>query len=278
MNQQECRRSYYKYLQASHATPGRPRIGGIGQLIDTHSPVPLYHQVRAALTRKISSGEWSPGDTIPPERELIAMYQVSRTTVRQAVDDMVTSGLLHRVQGRGTFVSERTITHTLADLTGFVEELVLRGLDPTILILSCALEEPPARVGEALRLARGQKSWRVVRLVQMAEEPLFVDCSYFSPALSTVLTRGRMEKKAIYQLLEENEIMLTRGTQEITALGMDAETAGHLQCDTGTPALAVTRTTYSSDDRPVEWSRAVYRSDRYRYVVDLRRGHQRTYP
>lgn len=240
-------------------------------MLDPHSPVPLYHQLKVALSQKISSGEWAPGQPIPPERELITLYQVSRTTVRQALDDLVTSGLLYRVHGKGTFVAERKIVQTLADLTGFAEELELRGIVPEIHLLGCGLTDPPEEAAAALDLPPDAPVWCVQRLVRAGGEPLFVDQSCFPESLRTVLTRERLAEAPIYRLLEEQGLTLIRGRQEIAAIAIGPEQARLLGCEAGAPVLAVTRTTYTNQDRPLEWSRAVYRSDRYQYLVELRR-------
>lgn len=241
-------------------------------MLDHRSPVPLYHQLKEALTRQVARGDWAPGQPIPPERELMATYQVSRTTVRQALDDLVAAGLLYRAHGRGTFVAERRIVHTLGNLTGFAEEMALRGLVPEIGLLSCGPAGPPPAVAGALGLPDGATAWRVERLVQVGGQPLFVDRSYFPPEFSAVLVPERLATAPIYRLLEEQGLLLVRGRQEIAAAPVSREMAERLGCPPGAPALVVTRVTYAEGDRPLEWSQAVYRSDRYQYEVELRRG------
>ncbi|HHF09196.1 MAG TPA: GntR family transcriptional regulator, partial [Candidatus Atribacteria bacterium] len=79
--------------------------------INRNSVVPLYYQVEENLREMIESGKWKAGDILPPEKELQAVYQVSRTTIRQALDLLVRKGMLIRIPGRGTFVIKNKIVH-----------------------------------------------------------------------------------------------------------------------------------------------------------------------
>jgi GntR family transcriptional regulator len=91
--------------------------------INRHSPLPLYHQLYEIVRQGILDGEWRPGDVLPPESELIAHYQVSRTTVRQVLDMLVNEGLIYRQRGRGTSVAHPTIEQSLVRIISFTEDM-----------------------------------------------------------------------------------------------------------------------------------------------------------
>lgn len=94
------------------------------------SEVPLYLQLKRVLSQKIASEELRSGAPIPSERELEEMYNLSRTTVRQAINELVREGVLYRHQGRGTFVARPRIQPALHRLTSFSEDMRMRGLRP----------------------------------------------------------------------------------------------------------------------------------------------------
>src|SRR5438093_11585839 len=94
-----------------------------GESIDKQSPIPMYYQIMNQLREKIAEGEYSPHSTLPPERELVEIYQVSRMTIRQAITELVNEGLLVRRKGIGTFVAPPKIEQTLNSLTSFTEDM-----------------------------------------------------------------------------------------------------------------------------------------------------------
>lgn len=254
-----------------HAWGADPGKGGVALPLDANSPIPLYHQLKSDLAARITGGEWRPDEPIPSERELIERYRVSRTTVRQAISDLVAAGLLYRVQGRGTFVAPPHIVQTLGGLTGFAEELRLRGLDPHVRVLEARDAPLPPEPARALGMAPGEAAWRVRRLVSVDRSPLFADDSYFLPDLRDVLRAPEVTGTSFYALLEARGWVIVRGEQHIAATLLDEAEAGLLRVPPGAPALAITRVTFAEGDRPVEWARALYRADRYQYLVELRR-------
>ena len=100
-------------------------------IIHRNSPIPIYHQLKEILLKKIRTGEWPPGALIPSERELCETYGISRMTARQAITDLVNEGVCYREQGRGTFVSPHKIQQQLQHLSGFTEDIRARGQRPS---------------------------------------------------------------------------------------------------------------------------------------------------
>lgn len=239
--------------------------------LDARSPIPLYHQLKSELAARIAGGEWRADEPIPSERELIERYGVSRTTVRQALSDLVAAGLLYRVQGRGTYVAPPQIVQTLSDLTGFAEELQRRGMNPEVRVLAAREQLLPPEPARALGLEPGGPAWAVERVVSVDGSPLFTDQAFFVPELRDILRGGQPGSVSFYALLEARGWRITRGEQRIAATVLDGAASRLLRVPEGSPALQITRVTFAEDDRPVEWARALYRADRYQYVVELRR-------
>src|SRR5579863_5096919 len=91
--------------------------------LDRDLPVPLYHQLQAVLKAEIESGKWRPGDQLPTESQLTGLYQVSKITVRQALEELAELGYIRREHGRGTFVERRKFDEGPRELTSFTEEM-----------------------------------------------------------------------------------------------------------------------------------------------------------
>lgn len=241
-------------------------------MLDPDSPLPLYHQLKAAIRHEIRLGHWLHGTVIPPERELIARFGVSRTTVRQALGELVAEGILYRQQGKGTFVAvPRPIVETLSGLTGHVEELHLRGLSPQVTVLEVAVAAPPDSIAAMLELEPDEPAQVIRRLVAVDGEPLLTMTAWLPLRLGLTVTKADLRDASIYRLLETHGVYPTHGRQRIKATVASAAEAGVLQVDAGQPLLEVTRTVFTAGDKPVEWSRALYRPDRYEYIVELRR-------
>ncbi len=96
--------------------------------IDKDSPIPYYHQLKELLRHRIQAGVWPPGSQLPTEAEICRMFGVSRTTVRQALSELLHEGLIRRERGRGTFVNKPKIRERLVErLTGFYQDMVAQG-------------------------------------------------------------------------------------------------------------------------------------------------------
>jgi GntR family transcriptional regulator len=247
-------------------------------LLDPGSPLPLYQQFILVLERKIASGEWPPGSAIPTEMALIKEYGISRTTVREAFNAMVQEGKIVRQRGRGTFVARPRIAEPLAHLTGFVEELALRGLSPTVTVLDCRIVSPPARVVTALALRPGAKVLHVQRHVTVDGSPLFVDDSYFSEDLAGILDKRSIASRPIYELLTAAGRVPTEGDQWLEAVRLPRDVAQQLQSEPDAPGLAITRLTRDHLGVPIEFTSVIYHGDRYQYAIRLQRGQTPPHP
>lgn len=243
-------------------------------MLDTRSPVPLYHQVKTALRDSIEAGTWAPHEAIPPERELIERFKVSRITVRQALSDLVAEGLLYRQHGRGTFVAQRRlapIAETLSELTGHLEELQLRGLEPEVEVLSLVQIPLPDDAAQALEREAGSESWYLRRLVRVGGEPLMLSEIYLPADLGIALETGEVRAQGLARLLEQAGLRPIQGTQRIAAAAVSAEQAQLLGIRKGEPVLRVIRMIAGREGQPLVWFRTLYRADRYEYEVELKR-------
>src|SRR5256714_14773008 len=99
-----------------------------GDSIDRQSPIPMYYQIMIQLREKISAGEYTIYSALPPERELVETYQVSRMTIRQAISELVNEGILARRTGIGTFVAPPKLEQPLNNLTIFTDDMAQRGM------------------------------------------------------------------------------------------------------------------------------------------------------
>ena len=239
------------------------------------SGYPLYLQVKTWLLERIESGEWPEGTLIPSESELITTHNVSRTTIRQALLDLVASGHLVRKQGRGTYVAKREQLFTSSPLYGFREELELYGRSAYACELTIEVEESTPDVASHLRMASDAKVVKISRTICENGEPIMADTSYLPHEIQSLIDEPSLRKASIYSILESHGISIAAGEQAISAVNADAETAKAIHCQPGDAVLYVERVTRDKMGQPIEYSIAKYRPKFYDYRVRLTRKMER---
>jgi GntR family transcriptional regulator len=230
--------------------------------------IPLYVQVREALRNDLAQME--PGQAIPTEPELEARFEVSRITVRKAIDDLVIEGLLVRQQGRGTFVQRPKLTHELNMITSWTEQLIALGYTPRTLPLEIEEIEPPKRVGYNLALSSEQRVFALRRLRLVSEEPVTLMVNYLPARLVPELDAKVSRRESLYETLEEEYGLIpARAVDTVETRSATDDEAKRLRIEHWAPVLCVTRVSYLSDGRPLEVGIAISRGDRYQYRVEL---------
>lgn len=226
--------------------------------------VPKHLQVKERIAALIADAD--PGTAVPTERELAREFGTSRTTVRLALAALSADGRLQRTQGRGTFVAEprRVIVR---QLTSYSDDLREQGRNPSSQVLSVGQAPADARVAERLDVPEGALVHRIERIRGVGGESLAHEIAYLAgelPGLDTELARHG----SLYATLRESYgIRLARVEDLVETVMADPEEARLLGMDLGVPMLLIHRTGWGSDDRPVEFTRSVFRGDRFSFVA-----------
>lgn len=236
-------------------------------LLEAPGLAPKYWRLKEELLELIRG--LSPGSAIQTERELCALYGVSRTTVRQALQALVHEGHLYRRQGRGTFVAPAKLVQTI-QLDGHSEELEAQGLRPGSRLLSASNVVAPPDVAAFLGLGAGSPVHRIVRVRLVDDEPIALQTVYLDAERLGDVGGAIAEWVSLYRLLRERYgIQIAGGEETVEAAAAEPETASLLEIEAGAPLLVLRRRSWQADGRPVEWSESLYRSDRYRVAVRL---------
>ncbi len=241
--------------------------------ITSVQPLPRHYQLAEIIRQKIESREWLPHQQIPSERELESLYKISRTTVRQAVSTLINRGYLYHVRGRGTFVSRPKLDLSLLALTSFSDDMRARGLEPGQRVLALAYEEVSEKLRERLEPpAEIRQVLRIERLRLGNGEPVGIHNTYLPlPPGETITVAELEEVGSLYKLLESKfGLVPAEADETLEATAATAREARLLGIRRGSPVLLIERTTWSNDQRPVEFCKMVYRADRYKYYTHLR--------
>ncbi|MCR4426453.1 MAG: GntR family transcriptional regulator [Firmicutes bacterium] len=241
--------------------------------IDREIPIPLYQQIKFYWKDKIDRGVLKPGDRIPTEKELCELHAVSQITVKQAVKALVGEGLVVRRPRTGTFVAHPKFKQQLLRLTSFSEDMRQRGLKAGARVIEAEEEPADSQIAEALKVAEGEPIVRIER-VRLAEgEPMAIEVFRMPSVLCPGLLSEDLNGRSLYQLLAEKYgLSLEEAEQSIEASLADAREARLLGIKRGAPVLRVERITRDRAGRPSELTRSVYRGDKYRLHVAMRRN------
>jgi GntR family transcriptional regulator len=243
-------------------------------MIDPYNAMPKYHQLAAILRKKINENDWPPQSPIPSERQLELLYNVSRPTIRQAIELLIHEGYLYREHGKGTFVMPRKLQKGLLELTSFSEDLLKRGIKPGQQILEMAYEIAPDDVLHKLELSEGTKALRILRVRLGDGVPIGLQTSYVILRPDQMITQKELEEiGSLYKILQEKLHIIPWAADETLEVTLATkEEADLLQVKVGAPLLLNERVLWSQERRAVEFVKILYRGDRYRYTMRLSRA------
>lgn len=245
-------------------------MSATGPLIRGDSRVPLYHRLHDQLRDDIEGGVLRPGDQIPTEAELSARFGVSRTTVKLAIQRLVHAGLVYRVQGKGTFVSQPRIPRTFSGLISFHEEMRQRGHDLSTELLDSGIVPAARHVASALGLTPGAPVVRISRRRLVDGAPIALQTAYLPEEMAALADDPCVATGSLYEAMDRRFGQRpTVGREEYTAVVVSGEDASRLGVPDGSPCLAVRRFARFGDGRPVEYTESLLRADRYTLHVEL---------
>lgn len=219
---------------------------------------------RSRLLRLVESSEI--GSMLPPERELAAELNVARMTVRRAMDDLVTAGLVKREQGRGTFVIRPKVAKQMA-MTSFTDGMRERGLTPGSDVLSFRRIRATAVQARALRIPAGEAVFRFTRLRSADGEPVGLETTWVAASQVPGLERADL-RGSWYELLDERyDVQVQTGTSIVEVGYASERDARLLACEPGAALLRIETTSYGANGRIVDFGVDLFRGDRYSLVT-----------
>lgn len=232
---------------------------------------PLYLQLKRWIEDAVQKGVIKPGDALPSERDLAIKVDVSRVTVRKAVQHLVRDGLLIQRHGSGTFVAPQThrVEQSLSQLTSFAEDMARRGMEVRSDWLDRGLYHPSPEETVVLGLSPGERVARVARLRISSDQPLAIERAALS---ADILPDPATIGASLYAHLDKSGNRPVRAIQRIRAVSAEGEDARLLDVPEGAAVLHIERISYLGSGRVIEFTRSVYRGDTYDFVAELRLG------
>jgi GntR family transcriptional regulator len=215
----------------------------------------VAERIRAIIRRSL------PNTALPPERELMTTFAVSRMTVRNAIAALAREGLVYNVHGSGTYVAPIDLLSDSPKLLSFTEDMTRRGFTASSRMLSLGLVKPEAEVVDRLRLPAGALCINFRRLRLADDEPMAIEDVYLPASLLNV--DAIESERSLYEQLKEAGHSVHHSHQQVNAITLSADQAELLSSEPGSAALRVERFGTSRRGDPIELARTIYRSERY---------------
>lgn len=238
-------------------------------LIDHKSPIPLHVQAEELLRKIAKQPQYQKGKHLPNEIELAHKLNISRGTLRQAINRLVYEGLLVRKKGIGTKVNNMVSSKALNWLS-FSQEMAVRGIPIKNFELNLSWVKPEESIANFFEINANKKILKLERLRGRPEGPFVYFVSYFHPRIG--LTGEEDFKRPLYEILEKDySVIANLSKEEISARSADKFLANKLQLDLGSPVLFRKRFVYDQVERPMEYNLGFYRADSFVYIIESRR-------
>ena len=239
------------------------------------STVPKFLSVKLLLQARMVR-DMSAGDQLPAETVLQTAFDVSRATIQQAMRLLESEGWVRREQGRGTFYLGQPVPPMEQETSELLETLAERTNTIAVEIQHKGVQLPPRKVAEHLRIPADQQVAYFERVGMMDGKPLLYIYTYVPMEFGARLLddpEAPSHLSLARQLERKFDIEIAEVQQTISAALSDPTFATALKVDVGAPVLEGERTYYSSDQKPLLFTRSFYRADRHRFVVRIKEWH-----
>lgn len=242
-------------------------------MLDRQSPKPLYVQLEELLKKQIENEDLKASFPIPSENELSKEYGLSRMTVRSVLTRLVQEGLLYRVPGKGTFVSQPKITGKPLYQMGIREQLEQMGYETSTKLIHVDKEMADDKIAKDLHLLPRTEVYVIERLRYVKNEPLSIHTSYIPTSLCPQLEAKDFEKEQLCNILErEYKITTTLFVETLESSSANNEEARLLSVRKGFPLLFLKDIMYMDDHVPYEYSKVLFRGDKLKIRLEFHKS------
>lgn len=232
--------------------------------------VPLYHQLKEIILETIESDEWKPGELIPSEYQFVERFNVSRNTVKKAIETLVQEGALFRVQGKGTYVAMPKLEQSLSSFYSFSRVIRDRGLQARDIVLNVREARAVGGVAKRLQIQVGQPVLELERLRCMEEDPFVLEVSHLPKDLVPQIDVEELQRTSLYDFIRDRYgILVTKAKESFEPVLISDYEARHLQTHEGYPALLLHRVAYDASGTVIEYCKSIVRGDKCRFYTEL---------
>lgn len=230
--------------------------------------IPRHTQISQWLRKQIEEGTFKVDEKLPSENQLCQKFDVSRVTVRKALQTLENDGLIYRSQGLGSFVSDNRSRHSFIQLTDFVEDMRRAGMEASSSVTRFEPVSATEKVASVLKVDSQSKVLRLDRLRMGDGQPIALDFTWLPMFYGQLIENYDLEEETIYGILErEYDIPVEKGYYRIEAENANEYLSRHLNIEKGTALLLIDRLSLTLGEKPIYYQKRYYRSDRIVYEM-----------
>lgn len=229
---------------------------------------PIYIQIHNEIKKSIEAGKWAVGDRIPAERELAEQFNVSRMTLRQAIQTLVDEGILERRVGSGTFVANQKVQEKMSGVTSFTDLMIAQGKTPSSKTISYHAGQPSMSESEKLELNDGELVLRMERIRYADKVPICFETATVPENLVKDFSKAEVTSSLYGTLEEKAGLVPGKATQTVSAMLASEKIAEYLSVKRGEAILRLRQVSYLQDGKPFEYVRTQYVGERFEFYLN----------
>lgn len=244
-------------------------------ILNYTSEVPLYKQLENYIVSQIRIGTFKEGDKMISENEICQLFDISRTTVRQAMSGLYDKGVIARVRGKGTFVAKEKIHFNINSLFYFTPSIMSLGLEPSSDILCCEVITPTEDIRDKLKLVDDKQKVFCLKRVRKADNiPVSLDVAYMPYYLCQGIENINFEHRSLFNVQEKiYQLTPKYANSNIEAILIDdPQTAELLGCENHSAAFNIQLTYHLEDGSIMEYTNTITRADKCSFQLTINNG------
>ena len=236
---------------------------------------PKYFIVKNDIINLIEDGTYKEDTLVPSERELMELYEVSRITIRRALDELSNAGYLYKVHGKGTFVKGDRHTQNLFSIVSCTEDIKSMGMTPSRLVVKKGVKPASNRKRIKLNLNTKDKVFNLGRVYYADKEPVNYTNTHLPYKYFKGIEMNDFSRSSLYNILEkEYGVKITTATRAVEAVSSNEEVSEYLDIPIGTPLILFSTVTYgvvNGREVPIEYFDCYYHTAQFKFYINQTR-------
>ncbi|MBY4797864.1 GntR family transcriptional regulator [Collinsella sp. AGMB00827] len=226
---------------------------------ETTRPVPLYQQIRADLLNRIARSEYPTGAALPSENELAKLYDTTRLTIRSALEGLVQQGILRRIQGKGTFVSNLSGGRAgeSSSLSGFRNSMRKRGHTPSVRIIEKSTRLAGQYYADLFDIEPTDALYSIRRLNSIDAIPATIEQALIPLTVFPTIESIDITAFSLYETYGILGHPVCEAHQKLSITRLDVHNAKLLCTDADSPALVLECLTVDESGQIIEYARSI---------------------
>ena len=232
------------------------------------SKLPVYLKIHDQIKTEIEEGKWQVGDRLPSERELSEKFNVSRMTLRQAIQTLADEGILERKIGSGTYVARQKVQETMIGTTSFSDIITAQGRVPSSKTISYFVTKPSSSEMEKLQLTEKEEILKMERIRYADDVPICFEVASIPYKLVKHFNKEEITSSLYHALAEEGTFKIGKSSQRISAVVASEKIAHFLDIKRGEAILRLSQISYFENEQPFEYVRSQYVGERFEFFLE----------